>query len=354
MSTMQNDIQRRIALVRYVMIVGIVILHTPPYVPILEIGNGFVDQFKAFFQNAAFRATVPVLTLISGYLLFSSGLDQYIGRFAKKKFRTIVLPFLVFNLSLLGLAYFAEYRFGFSARYKLLPFDTGTWLDAAFGLTAAPINYPLNFLRDLVAVMILAPLMGVFLRRGAWLGLALLAIVFLNNMDGMFVLRDIMPIMFYIGGMAAIRQWNLRALDRFAWPCLLVFLALCMAVVHFRVANTNAFRFVAPFLIWPATALLSGNRWGEWLASQSKYSYFIFIAHAPLLVAFSLVYKRSEEMVPYALYWVSVPIVTVLLLTALYKLAMRIAPIGFSTIIGARTARAARSGAIPRTVDTTS
>ncbi len=65
----------RIAMLRLLMIIGVVVLHTPPYVSVTEIGPGIFDFIKALFQNAAFRATVPVLTVISGYLLFRSGLD---------------------------------------------------------------------------------------------------------------------------------------------------------------------------------------------------------------------------------------------------------------------------------------
>ena len=77
-------------MLRYLMIVGIVVLHTPPYVPVAEMGPGLFDFIKAFFQSAMFRATVPVLTVISGYLLFQSGLDQHWMRLAKKKTRTII------------------------------------------------------------------------------------------------------------------------------------------------------------------------------------------------------------------------------------------------------------------------
>ena len=57
------------------MIIGIVLLHTPMYVSVADIDSGWFDLTKAFFQSAAFRCTAPVLTLISGYLLFNARLD---------------------------------------------------------------------------------------------------------------------------------------------------------------------------------------------------------------------------------------------------------------------------------------
>lgn len=340
-SPTQGVVSERIAILRYVMIVGIVILHTPPYVPIAEVGSGLFDQIKAFFQNAAFRASVPVLTVISGYLLFRAGIDRDWRKLANKKVRTLLIPFLVFNLGLLGAAYAGQRWLGISSSYQLIPFDSETWLNAAFGLTALPINYPLNFLRDLLALMLLAPLIGVLLRKAPWIGLAAVSFFFLNNFDGVFVLRDIMPIMFYVGGLAALRHWDLSALDRQAALCLGVFVAVCIAVIYFQIANTNYFRLAAPLLIWPAASLLNGTRAGKWLASQSKYSFFIFVAHAPLLLVMSMMYERTGQPVPYVIYWICTPVIVVALLTTIYRWALRHVPALCSLALGAKVSPSA-------------
>jgi succinoglycan biosynthesis protein ExoH len=335
--TAQKVIFERIAMLRYLMIVGIVVLHTPPYVPISEIGSGIFDFVKAIFQNAAFRATVPVLTLISGYLLFRSGLDQYWAQLIKKKARTILVPFLVFNLIVFAGGFGAQHFFGLSMTYQLVPFDLSTWVNAAFGIERSPINYPLHFLRDLLVLMALSPLFGFALRsRWSWIGLAAVSLISFYNLDGILVLRTTMPIMFYLGGMAATRQWNLLALDRYALPCLGLFLAFCVCLVHFRIANTFYFRYLAPFLIWPAAALLHGTRVGHWLQSQSKVSFFIFLAHAPLVLVLSMAYQKFGSGIPYPIYWFAIPVVIVLILTLLYHALMRLCPRLFASVIGAK------------------
>lgn len=340
---MHQDTAQRIAMLRYLMIVGIVVLHTPPFVPITEIGPTLFDQVKAFFQNAGFRATVPVLTLISGFLLFRTGLDQQWHKLATKKARTILVPFLVFNLGLLAAAYALQRATGITTSYALIPFDARTWLDAAFGLTRSPINYPLNFLRDLIVLMLLAPLFGLFLRKAPWLGLAVVALVFLNDVDGLLVLRGLMPVMFYIGGMAAVRRWNLQALDGYAWLCLAAFVLSCMAMLHWRVTNVTYLGLVAPFLIWPAASLLHGSAIGRWLQQQSKYSFFIFIAHAPILLATWMVFQKLGGRVPYVVYWVGAPLLVVALLTVVYRIAAYLMPSAFAFITGGCTARAGES-----------
>lgn len=176
-------IRDRIALLRLVMIFGVIVLHTPAYVPMNAVGTGWFDLVKAFFQLAVFRASVPVLTVISGFLLFSSRIDLEPARCFAKKSRTILIPFLCFNLTLLPFALGAEMFAGMELSANLWPFDPMRWLNAAFGLTASPINYPLNFLRDLLVLMMLAPLFGWLLRHYAWPGFVLVLVVFMGNFE---------------------------------------------------------------------------------------------------------------------------------------------------------------------------
>jgi succinoglycan biosynthesis protein ExoH len=337
---MNDDVSvgQRIALLRFLMIFGIVLLHTPPYVPMAEVANTPFDLFKAYFQHAVFRTTVPVLTCISGYLLFHSGLDRYPAKLARKKFTTIVVPFLVFNGGLQAVALALHYGLGITVSNDMIPQDQDDWLDAALGLTGAPINYPLNFLRDLIALMMAAPLIGWFLRKSPWIGLAIVTLVYQFNLDGLFLLRNVMWPVFYVGGLAAVRDWNLRVLDRYGALCLTLFLGMCTYVITYRVANTNLLRIVAPLLIWPSSALLMPTAFGRWLGRMSKYSFFVFVAHAPVLLATSIIYKPFAAYVPYPLYWLLAPVLTTALLVLVYQLAMRIMPGLFSSVIGAKVA----------------
>ena len=288
---------------------------------------------------------MPVLTVISGFLLFSSGIDREPMRCFAKKSRTILIPFLCFNLTLLPFALGAEMFAGMELSANLWPFDPTRWLNAAFGLTGSPINYPLNFLRDLIVLMLLAPLFGWLLRHYAWPGFVLVLVVFMGNFDGNFLLRDLMAVSFYIGGLAAVRNWNLSLLDRYAGICFIAFLVACAVIVHFRIANTTHLRLAAPFLVWPATVLIVRTSLGSWLVRMSKYSFFLFLAHAPVLLMTWVLYGRYGNLIPYPVYWVLAPICVGAVLIAVYKLAMATMPRVFRVMIGA-SARS-RSPSVP-------
>lgn len=333
--TIAPGMRDRIALLRLVMIFGVIVLHTPAYVPMNAVGSGWFDLVKAFFQLAVFRASVPVLTVISGFLLFSSAIDREPARCFAKKSRTILIPFLCFNLTLLPFALGAEMFAGMELSANLWPFDLTRWLNAAFGLRGSPINYPLNFLRDLIVLMLLAPLFGWLLRHYAWPGFVLVSVIFIGNFDGNFLLRDLMAVSFYIGGLAAVRNWNLSLLDRYAGICLVAFVVACAVIVHFRIANTTHLRLAAPFLVWPATVLIVRTSLGSWLVRMSKYSFFLFLAHAPVLLMTWVLYGRYGSAIPYPVYWVLAPLCVGAVLIALYKLAMATMPRVFRVMIGA-------------------
>lgn len=343
----QDPVRDRIALLRSLMIFGIVILHTPEYVPLSALGSGVFENFKAYFQLAVFRTTVPVLTFISGYLLFRSCLDTRPAELLRKKAKTIGVPFLVFNLGLMAAAFFMQWKFRLDTSPTLIPFDGTTWLNAAFGLTGSPANYPLNFLRDLLALMLLAPLLGWLLRHYQLLGLAAVTLVFMNNLDRYFILRDIMPILFYLGGMAAVRQWKMTELDRYALPLLGIFLALCACVLIFKWKNTNYLRLASPLLIWPAASLLLDTRAGRYLARMSKYSFFLFLTHAPVLLLTWLIYARFGKSVPYPLYWVLAPVITTAIVITSHRLAVRYIPGVLGAALGQPVARKPADAVMP-------
>jgi len=342
------EVSQRMAMLRFLMIFGVVVLHVPPYVNVADVPLTAFDSIKSFFQNAAFRASVPVLTFISGYLLFSTDLATRPAKLYKKKALTLGVPFLFFNMSVLAVAWAAMRFAGISISSDLEAGGARAWIDAAFAYSSSPINYPLSFLRDMMVLMLLAPLFLLLLRKLPFVGLALVYIVFMNDFDGLLVRRSVMPVLFYVGGLAAVRRFDMTSLDRFALPCLLLFVAACAAVVAFRVTSTVYLALSGPFLIWPAAALLVDTRLGRFLRRLSPYSFFLFLAHAPFLMAVWIVYQRAlKGLVPYQLFWVVTPFVVALVLIAVYRAVDAVAPRFLALVTGAGKARggADRAGA---------
>jgi len=316
---LNKEVSQRMNMLRFLMIVGVVVLHTPPFLAVGEQPATLFDHIKAFFQGAVFRTTVPILTFISAFLIFGSSLDRQPAKLYKKKFYSLVVPFIFFNLGLLAITWICQRYLNIHIFRELLDADFMDWMDAAFGLRDSPVNYPLHFLRNLVVLVLVAPLLGKLLRSAPFIGLVIVFCIGHFNLDGPILLRDNMLIVFYMGGMAALLPVNMLALDKYRVPALVVFCIACIAVVELRVENLDYLVYVSPFLVWPAASLLTRTRAGIWMTRMSSYSFFIFLAHAPLLAAAFFVYKRYQAVVPAPLFWLLTPVLVVAFLVLVWK-----------------------------------
>jgi len=310
---LNKEISKRIWVTRYFMVIGIIVLHLPPYQPLNELGFSFFDLIKAFFSHGVFRATVPVLTVISGFLVFQANLHLHPFQFLSKKTTTVLIPLVIWNIPLVILIYLSQkyniLSHEFSA--ELYPFDLLNWVNALTGLFGTPANYPLNFLRDLFAVSLLSPIFWIFLKKSPYLGLAIVLIVYYFNLDGIFVLRNSMLVSFYIGALAATQKWSLTCLDKYAKLLFFVFVLFCTTIVLLDMQNIELFSLLSPFLVWPSMSLIIKTKVYEFLYTNSKSSFFTFLAHGPIILILWLIFQKISLNMPYYIYWFLTPIITV-------------------------------------------
>jgi succinoglycan biosynthesis protein ExoH len=334
----RKEISIRIAMLRSIMITGVVYVHAAMEDRITGMGDGFFDYVLGFFNYAAFRVPVPLLAMVAGYLLFFSDLDLHPKRLWTKKARTVALPLFVFNLAAITLFFLLQHVFPSAImRIDLLNASRYDWINALFSVRDVPFDYPLYFLRDLLVLVVLAPLFGIFIRRAPLLGLAIVSIVFYFNYDSYLIIRNTSAILFYVGGILAVKKYDLLKLDNYAAPLLCLFFLICLAIVLFECGNINYAAMTGPFLVWPAFKYLTNTKFGQFAARSSKYSFFVFVAHAPLLQLLRLGYNNYLEIyVPYPCFWLFAPIIVIASLMALYDKATSMAPVFFALITGGR------------------
>lgn len=216
------------------------------------------------------------------------------------------------------------------------PLTMDNWIDGVIGWRSSPVNYPLNFLRDLFIVSMLAPIFGIMIRFSPYIGLLVVSVFFLNNLDGEVVLRDTMAVNFYLGGMAALLSWDLRKIDR-AWPICAVFLViLCVLIVALRIENRIWFVLICPFLIWPIVSSFQDSWFGTKLAKLSKASFVIFLSHGPVVLAMWVTYNKAGQPWPYVWFWVICPWVAIVCGHMIRWAAYRSAPTLASVTMGNR------------------
>lgn len=341
---LSRPVSNRIAMLRPILIMGVVVVHVDGLSDMpSEIDLKFFDIVAAFFKNSVFRATVPTMSLIAGYLLFTAKLDGNLPALFRKKFSTLLIPFVIFNVYALCFMATVNTAFGpVFPRLGDLQQSPGRLLVALFGLKDYPLNGPLHFVRDMLVAILLVPLFSLFLRNAPWIGLVVLGIFFGTDMDGVLIFRASSLILFYIGGAAAVYRWNVLALDKYALECLSIFIAACLVVTGFGIDDRTLLIMTAPFLIWPAASLLADTKMETSCLRLSKYSFFIFAAHMPILNISWWIVKCHAAWIPYPVYWILAPALVIIGLIYFYEVAMRVAPAAFNFAIGARASNSRR------------
>jgi succinoglycan biosynthesis protein ExoH len=337
---LDRRVSDRIAMLRPLLIVAMVFTHLRgTSVSMADITPGLFNYLNAFIIHGIGRGTVPTMSLIAGFLLFSANLDVQWVKLFKKKFITLVMPFFVFILVYFKLMWVFEILFGMPRYTELINQLPLEWANLVLGVSSYPVNGPLHFLRDLIVFVLLAPLLGCIIRTVPVLGLLGMAIIFGNNQDGDLVFRGSSFIVFYIGGMAAVHRWNLLAWDRYAKPLIAIFVLVCVGMMILKVEDNTFLVLVSPFIIWPAASLLAGGRVESLAIRYSKYSFFIFAAHMPFMELSWWGVITHMQFIPYIVYWVITPIATIAILVITFEVAVRCMPKVFNVMIGARTSK---------------
>ncbi|WEZ85290.1 acyltransferase (plasmid) [Rhizobium sp. 32-5/1] len=336
---------------RILLISGIVFVHVPhdPQTSPFTGDNGFLDWIRVFLGDSLFRVGVPCLSAISGYLLFRRGLDAFdYGKTIRSKARTVLLPFLIWNLTFLLLVLVAQ-RSGIGFGYlpdtlNATPRDLAT---LATAIEAAPINIPLYFLRDLLLCILLSPLLAVLIKRFPLVTLSLFLIyVVFPVPNGIFLKKSIL-FGFSCGIYVSLHKVDVRALDAFAGRIGAMFLAAAVilaTLLYWTGPDYPVWVDILRSLValcgiigsWAISLLLIRSSLGIRLSKLEGLSFWIFCAHYPLLILFWMVWNRAGDADFYPLFYFSAPILALVILTVTHSAARGLVPRLHAVLTGSR------------------
>lgn len=227
------------------------------------------EFLKLLVSQTLVKVAVPVFFMMSGYLFFSNvkewNFDVYKAKMLRRV-KTLLLPYLIWNLMM------------------VLKLKTFSW-----SIFWEPANMPLWFLRDLIIVSLLTPIIYIGVKKlGIWLLVLLLTIY----ITGVWAIQpDINPYgvcFFSLGAFLSIRKLDLVAtcLRYEKISCLLsVLLAFGMLMSHgtsifmwlmlaFRIAGAIAVFCIASHLIKKSSSIVFDS------------AYFIYLAHYVFFLSF--------------------------------------------------------------------
>ena len=307
-------LSRAIGLARILLVIGLVFLHYGTF------PNSALSPFQgmdihahrfATWVNSAvlffFFSSVPLLSLISGWLFFSFPPEKARTMLKKRlwrRFTSLYLPLVVWNLGYLALLYAVfvlqpqSSLFSHQNRFAM-DFHAAGWMDyvnAVFAIQKEPVAFQFWFVRDLFVTVLVSPLLWLALRSAPWAGAAALCLVWLGGWNlGIFIRADV-PFFFYMGGLVRQKQLPLIVSARAAYSLLALFTALaCLrALVPYLVpvgtpdplwleVATRAMRVPGVIGCWGVMYRLAQTRWGMRASTYGGLAFFLHSAHWPLL-----------------------------------------------------------------------
>lgn len=173
MIKISQELSNRIKLLNIISVLMIVGIHCrPPVPPIFNTAIGFTQELLC---NGLFRVAVPLLFLISGLLFFKNieeVFDCYHSKL-KSRIRTLVIPYLLYSIFVLVLNWILKTTMGAhpalnnSSLNDITPNSVSNFL---FLWLFDPFVH-LWFLRDLIILALISPIIFHFVNKAAFLSL---------------------------------------------------------------------------------------------------------------------------------------------------------------------------------------
>jgi surface polysaccharide O-acyltransferase-like enzyme len=312
-----------------------------------------VDFVRNFVSQGVASIAVPVFFLMSGYLFFAGfewSKESYLIKL-RSRTKSLLIPFFFWNITTLVIIALAQAmpatQTFFSGKHPLVAtFSAFDYLNAIIGFTRSPISYQFWFIRDLIILVLLVPLVNIVNRFALLSFLGLVLICWLIDVWPVYILSSVALLFFSFGAYLASIKKSLFYLDNFGVVIIVLYLACVTIDVLTRTHTFNPYLHKISLVLGVSAALFStkcvaqNDRLKSLIIRLSSASFFVYAVHEPLLtILIKISYKIISPSSPstiIALYFF-IPTVTILLAVGTYRGFARVAPRPASIVTGGRT-----------------
>jgi len=319
----------------------------------LDLARGTPQEVLRWVLMEVFgRSAVPLLGLISGWLVAGSSRTLDWRQHISRKARTVLLPMVLWNLLAIVLVSGAALWLNLRAP---TPQSLRWVIEEVFIVTHPPdINVQMPFLRDLFVCMVLAPLLVRLPTRALGVIAIAAGACHIAGIGAPVILRASILMFFTIGIIA--RRTNLA--ERVAaWPiafALLPFAVLMPVHLYLSVGDVRPFdsawtaaldlavRIAASLAVWRLSWQIASSRAAPVLLKVEPYVFFYFSAHLIVLWLLGPVVGKLTGPLGsplYPVYLLAQPFLILALAIAVARLLLWTAPGAAKVLSGGRLTR---------------
>jgi len=320
-SAIQNWINN-IQLYRFPLALAVVAVHSGEFIvtsakTALSAGDTGLGLWLVDFVTLIARLATPSFLLIAGLIFCKDGkvsLDQF-SRKVKSRCRTLLVPYLAWNfMAVLLLCAPSAFKYFFlpAESYTYSPLILSGLTKWMVGWPVYPADGPLWFVRDLLILIAMVPIVNFIPRRVQMIGLGALAIywlVFPIDVIPGGAPRAFSVLFFMIGVMMGTNRGWLRAIERAKW---LIYVAgatvICSAAAG-AVCSVLGENYVGFKSVFEKVVRLSGasliicagarNEFPPWLSAQlsrlSHSAFFLFASHYLVFICVSPLFTKAAQ-----------------------------------------------------------
>ncbi len=321
---MLSDESRLIETLRVFCITAMMWVHVSPGVSSASVvTSGDYTLVGAVLGNTLGRVSVSLLSFISGYLLWQRMKTMPIGVLAARRFRSILVPMLVWSALYILLAVMKEPLTGVMA-HKLDGIDLGpaSLANAWAGITGPTANLSLFFLRDLFVASLALRLSVPLIERVPLVVAAIVLVAATGDALQPLVFRASILQFLFLGALAARLGYTLTGLSRPLVALSLGYLLSVAGLAALRQTGNPLLqgldlpnllrRAGVSFLILAFAAVLLARIPGLGLHRAGRHAYLAYLMHVPVLGILWAVWRSlvgGPDDRSYLLFFLAAPVV---------------------------------------------
>lgn len=355
-----------IDLLRLPLAILVVILHCNARFPelnsITENNNMHVEIYnllRTLFSGALCHIAVPTFFLISGYLFFLTRGGVFFREYKQKLKRrifTLLIPYLLWNAIYIVLNILFKYKLDYNHFFDDygnilgLFYNCCSWGDTMQSLTG-PFLYPLWFIRDLIVLSLISPIIYILIRKLKIYYIIALSIIYIfllwPNIPGL----SINAIFFFcMGAYLSIEKKDLiKECDRFKEVGAIGFIILLIFITYMNITHNSFQKNI--FAIYLIISVISVINIGAYLINKNieikkefrDMSFFIYCIHHVFLIGISTIisYKiislfTANNNLIYLYQLLLTPLIVIFFCYLFYKAIQYISPITLNILSGNR------------------
>lgn len=310
-----EETSKRITSLRFILIVLVIFIHSNLTVSeAIDYNYDFiqpvwVEIIKNIFCYILGNAAVPLFFLFSSYLQFSKN-DKYVV-LLKKRCKSLLIPYILWTFFYIFLFYLVQLIPQISSYFQnpdniIRNWDFFDWLKAfTYQKFSSSGNYPFVFqfwfIRDLIILIILSPLLKLLMEKIPYVVIILVSIFAITNTPILFIDRA-SSLFFYVAGyfFATYKVSFFHIADKIKiWEYFILLLLYCLFQFVFQGKYNFGFLGIiisCLFFLKLSYYFVRNDKIYSKLKYLAQYSFFLYAVHTPFIG--TAINKITQKVIP--------------------------------------------------------